>query len=164
MVPAAWVLLDRLPLTANGKVDRAALPAPEERGEGGAYVAPRSPVEQVLAGIWEEVLELQRVGVEDDFFALGGHSLVAAQVTSRVLKAFSVELPLRLLFEHPTVAALAAEVERLRGSGATTLPPRHRRSCGRPAAPRRRCRSGRSGDGCSTSSGRATRATTCRSR
>ncbi|HTG34131.1 MAG TPA: amino acid adenylation domain-containing protein, partial [Thermoanaerobaculia bacterium] len=120
MVPAAWVLRERLPLTANGKVDRAALPAPVDRGEGGAYVAPRSPVEQVLAGIWEEVLELQRVGVEDDFFALGGHSLVAAQVTSRVLQAFSVELPLRLLFEHPTVAALAAEVERLRRSGAST--------------------------------------------
>jgi amino acid adenylation domain-containing protein/non-ribosomal peptide synthase protein (TIGR01720 family) len=123
MVPAAWVLLDRLPLTANGKVDRAALPAPEERGSGGAYLGPRSPVEQVLAGIWEEVLERQRVGVEDDFFALGGHSLVAAQVTSRVLKAFSVDLPLRVLFERPTVAALAAEVERLRGSGATAGAP-----------------------------------------
>jgi amino acid adenylation domain-containing protein len=123
MVPAAWVLLDRLPLTANGKVDRAALPVPSEGGEGGAYVAPRSPVEEVLAGIWEEVLELQRVGVEDDFFALGGHSLVAAQVTSRVLKAFSVDLPLRVLFERPTVAALAAEVERLRGSGATAAAP-----------------------------------------
>ncbi|PYQ67825.1 MAG: hypothetical protein DMF53_01060 [Acidobacteria bacterium] len=123
MVPAAWVLRERLPLTANGKVDRAALPAPVERGEGGAYLAPRSPVEEVLAGIWEEVLELERVGVEDDFFALGGHSLVAAQVTSRVLQAFSVELPLRLLFERPTVAALAAEVERLRGSGAATAAP-----------------------------------------
>jgi amino acid adenylation domain-containing protein len=120
MVPAAWVLRERLPLTANGKVDRAALPAPVERGEGGAYVAPRSPVEQVLAGIWEEVLGVSRVGVEDDFFALGGHSLVAAQVTSRVLQAFSVELPLRLLFERPTVAGLAGEVERLRGSGAST--------------------------------------------
>ena len=123
MVPAAWVLLDRLPLTPNGKVDRAALPAPEERGGGGAYLAPRSPAEEVLAGIWEEVLERQRVGVEDDFFALGGHSLVAAQVTSRVLKAFSVELPLRALFERPTVAALAVEVERLRGSGATAGAP-----------------------------------------
>jgi acyl carrier protein len=123
MVPAAWVLLDRLPLTANGKADRAALPAPVERGEGGAYVAPRSPVEEVLAGIWEEVLALQRVGVEDDFFALGGHSLGGAQVISRVLKAFSVELPLRLLFEHPTVAALAAEVERLRGSGGAAAAP-----------------------------------------
>ncbi|HTQ78688.1 MAG TPA: amino acid adenylation domain-containing protein, partial [Thermoanaerobaculia bacterium] len=123
MVPAAWVLLERLPLTANGKVDRAALRAPEERGGGGAYLAPRSPVEQVLAGIWEEVLERQRVGVEDDFFALGGHSLVAAQVTSRVLKAFSVELPVRALFERPTVAALAVEVERLRGSGATAGAP-----------------------------------------
>jgi amino acid adenylation domain-containing protein len=147
MVPAAWVLLDRLPLTANGKVDRAALPAPSgkadraalpapsgkvdrpalpapsERGEGGAYVAPRSPVEQVLAGIWEEVLGLQRVGMEDDFFALGGHSLIANQVTSRVLKAFSVELSLRVLFERPTVAAMAVEVERLRGSGTTAVAP-----------------------------------------
>ncbi|HEX3527674.1 MAG TPA: condensation domain-containing protein, partial [Thermoanaerobaculia bacterium] len=147
MVPAAWVLLDRLPLTANGKVDRAALPAPSgkvdraalpapsgkvdgaalpapsERGEGGGYVAPRSPVEQVLAGIWEEVLGLQRVGMEDDFFALGGHSLIAAQVTSRVLKAFSVELSPRVLFERPTVAAMAAEVEQLRGSGATASAP-----------------------------------------
>src|SRR5436305_476098 len=79
MVPAAWVLRERLPLTANGKVDRAALPAPVERGEGGAYVAPRSPVEQVLAGIWEEVLERQRVGVEDDFFDLGGLPLAAAE-------------------------------------------------------------------------------------
>jgi amino acid adenylation domain-containing protein len=132
MVPAAWVLLDRLPLTANGKLDRAALPAPSgkvdrvalpapaERREGGAYVAPRSPVEQVLAGIWEEVLGLQRVGMEDDFFALGGHSLIAGQVTSRVLQAFSVELSLRVLFERPTVAAMAAEVESLRGSGAAT--------------------------------------------
>ncbi len=118
MVPAAWVLLDRLPLTPNGKVDRAALPAPEERGSAGAYVAPRGPIEEVLAGIWEEVLGRQRVGAEDDFFALGGHSLVAAQVTSRVLKALSVDLPLRVLFERPTVAAVAAEVERLRGSGA----------------------------------------------
>ena len=144
MVPAAWVLLDRLPLTTNGKVDRAALPAPSGKadratqpassgkadratqpapskgGEGGAYVAPRSPVEQVLAGIWEEVLGLQRVGMEDDFFALGGHSLIAGQVTSRVLQAFSVELSLRVLFERPTVAAMAAEVEQLRGSGAAT--------------------------------------------
>ena len=135
MVPAAWVLLERLPLTANGKVDRAALPAPSlgkvdrkvaraawpapaERAEAGGYIAPRSPVEQVLAGIWEEVLGLQRVGMEDDFFALGGHSLIAAQVTSRVLQALSVELSLRVLFERPTVAAMAAEVESLRASGA----------------------------------------------
>ena len=113
----------RGPAGPFGQVDRAALPAPSERGEGGAYVAPRSPVEQVLAGIWEEVLGLQRVGVEDDFFALGGHSLIAAQVTSRVLQAFSVELSLRVLFERPTVAAMAAEVERLRGSGAANAAP-----------------------------------------
>ncbi|HEX5632361.1 MAG TPA: condensation domain-containing protein, partial [Gemmatimonadales bacterium] len=108
------------PAAPSGKADRAAKPSPAERGEGGAYVAPRSPVEQVLAGIWEEVLGLQRVGMEDDFFALGGHSLIAAQVTSRVLQAFSVELSLRVLFERPTVAAMAAEVEQLRGSDAAT--------------------------------------------
>ncbi|HEV7515241.1 MAG TPA: condensation domain-containing protein, partial [Thermoanaerobaculia bacterium] len=117
----------------NGKVDRRALPAPgesESRGEG--HVAPRGPVEELLAGIWEEVLRRERLGVTDDFFALGGHSLLATQVVSRVRRALQVELPLKVLFESPTIAALARAIERARrgGEGAdegtgegTELPP-----------------------------------------
>ncbi|HEV7518415.1 MAG TPA: amino acid adenylation domain-containing protein, partial [Thermoanaerobaculia bacterium] len=118
MVPAAWVLLAELPLTANGKVDRRALPAPQGSGSKEAdYLAPRGPVEEVLAAIWEEVLRRERVGVEDDFFALGGHSLLATKVTSRVRRTLGVELPLRVLFESPTIAALALEIERARRRG-----------------------------------------------
>ncbi len=131
LVPSAIVLLDTLPLTVNGKVDRRALPAPEKvRQETGPAadrtVAARGPVEEVLGAIWEEVLRLDRVGREENFFELGGHSLLATQVASRVRQALGVELPLRLLFEKPTVAALAAEVERERKarSGLAEVPPR----------------------------------------
>ncbi|HEV7515038.1 MAG TPA: amino acid adenylation domain-containing protein, partial [Thermoanaerobaculia bacterium] len=125
LVPSAIVVLLSWPLTVNGKVDRRNLPAPEESASrGGGYLPPRGPVEELLAGIWAEVLRRERVGVEDDFFALGGHSLLATQVASRVRQAFEVELPLRLLFEKPTVAALAVAVERaLRGGEAATIPP-----------------------------------------
>jgi amino acid adenylation domain-containing protein len=118
MVPQAIVPLDRLPLNANGKVDRKALPAPEYGGAGETYVAPRTPTEEVLAGIWAEVLGLERVGVEEGFFELGGHSLLATRVAARVRGVFSVELPLRAVFEQSVLSALAAEVDRLRGTGA----------------------------------------------
>jgi amino acid adenylation domain-containing protein len=110
MVPGALVVLESIPLTPNGKVDRRALPAPELPAEA-EYVAPRSVVEETLCAIWAEVLELERVGVEDNFFAVGGHSLLAMQVASRAQEAFGVPVSLRDLFETPTVAALADSVE-----------------------------------------------------
>ena len=118
MVPSAWVVLESLPLTPNGKVDRKALPASEvSRGSSGEdWVAPRTAVEEVLAGIWSELLGVDRVGVHDNFFDLGGHSLKATQLAARVRQGFGVELPLRRLFERPTVAGLAEAVEQLRGA------------------------------------------------
>jgi amino acid adenylation domain-containing protein len=107
MVPAALVPLEELPLTPNGKLDRRALPAPE-LGAGPASVPPRDDVEATVAAIWAEVLEVPAVGAFDSFFDLGGHSLLATQVISRVREALQVEVPLRVLFEDPTVAALAA--------------------------------------------------------
>jgi acyl carrier protein len=109
MLPAAFVVLPALPLTASGKVDRKALPAPEWRS-GESFVAPRTPLEEVLAGFWRELLGSERIGVHDSFFRLGGHSLLATQLVGRVAKTFQVELPLRRLFETPTVEALAAAV------------------------------------------------------
>ncbi|MGE3435688.1 MAG: amino acid adenylation domain-containing protein [Blastocatellales bacterium] len=113
MIPSFFVELEAMPLTLNGKVDRRALPAPDKtRPELKAeFVAPRTPAEERLAAICAEVLGLERVGVHDHFFDLGGHSLLATQVVSRVRQAFEIELPLRSLFETPTVAGLAENIE-----------------------------------------------------
>jgi len=109
MVPSAFVLLHSLPLTPNGKVDRSALPLPEPTRPdlNEAFIAPRTAVEELVAGVWSEVLRLDRVGVQDNFFELGGHSLLAVQVLSRLRRVFQADLPLRCLFEAPTVAELS---------------------------------------------------------
>src|SRR5258706_4948782 len=113
MIPGVFVLLAELPLTANGKVDRQALPAPGgERPElASAYVAPRSEREAQLARLWSAVLGRERVGVRDNFFELGGHSLLATLLVSKMRQTFKVEIPLRTLFEHPTIAQLSTIIE-----------------------------------------------------
>ena len=126
MVPSAFVVLEALPRMLNGKVDRKALPAPAmaELEQARSYVAPRTPQEELLAAIWADVLGLARVGAYDHFFALGGHSLLATQVLVRVRETFQVELPLRTLFEAPTLATLAEEIARARRAGpAVAVPP-----------------------------------------
>ncbi|HEX2191417.1 MAG TPA: amino acid adenylation domain-containing protein, partial [Longimicrobiaceae bacterium] len=122
MVPGEYVVLDRLPLSATGKVDRNALPAPEQRAPG-EYAAPRTATEEALSAIWAEVLGVERVGTGDTFFELGGHSLLGMQVVSRVRRIFGVEMPLRALFEAQTVAALAVRIEALRGAETQAAPP-----------------------------------------
>ncbi|RYZ34124.1 MAG: amino acid adenylation domain-containing protein, partial [Myxococcaceae bacterium] len=112
MVPSAFVVLEALPLNTSGKVDRRALPAPEASlSRTGQHVAPSSPTEVLLASLWAQVLGVPRVGAEDSFFELGGHSLLATQAMSRIRSAFGVELPLRVLFEAPTVSRLALKVD-----------------------------------------------------
>ncbi|MEW5928740.1 MAG: amino acid adenylation domain-containing protein, partial [Gemmatimonadota bacterium] len=113
MVPSTFVLLDALPLSPNGKTDRGALPAPERAaGSAAAYAAPRSEAEAALAAIWADVLGVERVGVHDHFFDLGGTSLLAVRVGSRVQEAFGVGLPLHALFQAPTVEALSLRIAR----------------------------------------------------
>jgi acyl carrier protein len=115
MIPSAWMALKQLPLMGNGKLDRHALPAPESRSqEIGEYIAPRTELERTLSDLWAQVLRVDQVGVLDNFFDLGGHSLLAMQVVARIGSSLSVEMPMRLLFEFPTIEQLSAQVDDLR--------------------------------------------------
>jgi acyl carrier protein len=115
MIPSAFILLDAFPRNANGKIDWKALPAPVQTRPDleETYVAPLTPVEEVVAGIWSEVLGLQEIGIHDDFFSLGGHSLLATKLISRINEAFRLNVPLRFLFDLPTVAAFALEIAQI---------------------------------------------------
>ena len=109
MIPSSFILLEALPLNANGKVDRHALPAPMQTRpiQSIAYLAPRDPVEEIVASIWTDVLGIEQIGVQDNFFEIGGHSLLATQVISRMSNAFQVTIPLKTIFEASTVEELA---------------------------------------------------------
>ncbi len=121
MIPSFFQILTSLPLTPNGKVDRRALPKPIPTASR-VYIAPRSPEEELLIGIWSEVLGINQPGVQDNFFELGGHSLLATQVVSRIRAVFQVELPLRYLFEFPTVEELVKRLLELQKVHLPTLP------------------------------------------
>jgi aspartate racemase len=116
MIPSAFLFLETLPLMPNGKIDRKSLPAPDGHRDEleQTHVAPRSPTEEILVEIWAEVLKLDQVGIHDNFFDLGGHSLLATQVISRLRVTLRMELPLRFLFEYPTVSGLAERIEETR--------------------------------------------------
>ncbi len=122
MVPATFTVMDALPLSPNGKVDRRALPAPDfatAAGSSRGYAAPHTPTEELLAQLWCGALGVERIGRHGDFFQLGGHSLLAAQLASRVRTVMGVELPVRGIFEHPTLEALAARIDAEARNGAT---------------------------------------------
>jgi amino acid adenylation domain-containing protein/thioester reductase-like protein len=123
MIPSAFVMLETIPLTPNGKVDRRSLPAPEQTwsDQEATYTASRTPVEESLAQIWAEVLGRDRIGIYDNFFDLGGHSLLVTQLVVRVRERFEIELPLRSLFEMPTVAELAQSIELARQTGGSII-------------------------------------------
>jgi acyl carrier protein len=120
MVPGVIGVLERMPLTANGKVDRKGLPQVEEfEGRRKEYQAPRTPTEQIVAQIWSEVLRRPQISVNDNFFDLGGHSLMATQVISRVREQFETEVALRTLFESPTLTGLANAIDSAKGQSNT---------------------------------------------
>jgi amino acid adenylation domain-containing protein len=124
MIPVAFVTLDTIPLTPNGKIDRKALPISDSVDREEEYIAPRTPSEEIIANIFASVLGIQYVGIHDNFFTLGGHSLLATQLISRLRLTFTVEIPLRTVFESPTVAQLDKTITQLRTyDRGLTLPP-----------------------------------------
>jgi len=122
MVPAAMVAMDRFPVTPNGKVDRKALPEPEQTAATAGYRPPRTATEEVLAGVWADLLGRERIGLDDSFFDLGGHSLLGVRILARVREAFGFAPPMRALFERPTLEAFAAQIDAARGDSAPAAP------------------------------------------
>src|SRR5438105_13824508 len=116
MVPSSFVFIDKLPLTINGKLDRRSLPAPDQANQKykQEFAPPQNLVQEQIAVIWSQLLNVNEVGIKDNFFDLGGHSLLATQLLSRLRDIFQLDLPLRELFEHPTVAALAEAIQTAR--------------------------------------------------
>jgi acyl carrier protein len=118
MVPATFLVVESLPLSPNGKIDRCALPEPElgysmlEK----PYLAPRTRTEEELTRIWQEVLAITHLGIDDNFFELGGHSLTATRLLSRLRDFFQIDLPLRVIFDHPTIASLSQSVDQAKGN------------------------------------------------
>jgi amino acid adenylation domain-containing protein len=124
MVPSAFVLLETLPLTPNGKIDRRSLPAPDfHTQQQNKYVAPRTPLEEILITAWRQILNLNQVGIHDNFFEIGGHSLLATQLISRIRSHLQIELPLRSLFSAPTVAQLAPIIQQLQQQNLQLIAP-----------------------------------------
>ena len=114
MIPAHFVPIAKIPLAPSGKVDRKALPAPDRTSNEQKFMPPRTPTEEIVADIWCQILNREKIGINDDFFDLGGHSLLATQVISRLRQAFEIELPLRSLFETPTVAGIVEQIEQIK--------------------------------------------------
>jgi amino acid adenylation domain-containing protein/FkbH-like protein/FkbM family methyltransferase len=131
MVPNAFVILEALPLTANGKIDRRALPPPKSSSKpSDKYVAPRTPIEDILVNVWSEILKVEKVSINDNFFELGGHSLLATQLVAQIRDRLKVELPLRQLFNSATLAELAQGLEQLKQEKSPIVPailPRRRK-------------------------------------
>jgi hypothetical protein len=125
MVPTSFVMLDQLPLTPSGKLDRRALPAPEYSGieSEREYVAPRTEVEELLAAIWTRLLKVERVGVNDNFFELGGHSVLVTRMISEVNSNFQVDISLRVVFETPIMSSIASEIEKAMAGNTKPLEP-----------------------------------------
>lgn len=124
MIPAHFMLIDALPFTANGKVNKRELPDPDvQSARTAVFVAPQTQLQELVAEIWADVLKLEKVGIRDNFFELGGHSLLATQIMSRIRRMIHVELPLRVLFEFPTIAGIAAAIESIRNESALQVPP-----------------------------------------
>ncbi|MBK1986127.1 amino acid adenylation domain-containing protein [Sphaerospermopsis aphanizomenoides BCCUSP55] len=123
MIPAAFVVLESFPVTANGKIDYRAFPAPDFSANQNNYVAAKTPTEEILANIWSQVLKVENIGMNDNFFELGGHSLLATQVTSRIRQKLNQEIPLSLLFAFPTISQLSAQISIQKTTNNNLLPP-----------------------------------------